>query len=191
MSDFHELPSRLNEDTKRRLREIAEDEGNEESSTNNTPWKVTVEMCNLMNDMREDGVQPKDIMEIAPFSSQDTLYRHLRGDCTHKARQRVSYDECGWMRFYAKRGAPSKTLAVLYDIDRKTVVNHLSGKCSHNSGLEHLDTYEMHMNGRKDVKMVTSTCPECGEEFEHKEFKDRTFCSESCNGKYAGRKAHV
>lgn len=181
------FPSGLSESTKRRLKSLQRTDTKDNPSV---PHKVNTQLCNLINDMYDDGVKPSEIISHIPVSSPDTVYRHIRGDCKHNYSTGVSYDECGWMRYYAHKGASTGALACLYNISKRSVTKHLKGNCSHNSKLEPLTEKQIYLNSRDIADTITSICPECDNEFEHKSYIDRTFCSESCNGKYAGRKAH-
>ena len=191
--DISELPNGLNDDAKQRIEQYAkkltEEQGNEDrvQKTSNT---VTMELCELIHDMDSKDIPHTDIIECMPFSSQHTLYYHLREDCDHSYRSKLTYNECGWMRIYAKQGAPLQTLSVLFNISERNASIHLSGECNHEDMLEPVSTEQLRSNSVETANIVTSICPICDEEFTHKEYRDRTTCSEQCRNIYASHKSH-
>lgn len=149
---------------------------------------VSKELCELINELDKKGMAHSDIIDIMPFSSPNTLYYHLKDKCSHNQRTKISYDECGWMRIYAKQGAPVKTLSLLFNIAPENVSKHLTGDCSHEDGVKRVDHSTIRSNSFKDNKEI-SECKVCGEEFEHKSYRDRTTCSNKCNQKYMTKKS--
>lgn len=190
--DIDDLPNGLDGDAKRRIQEYAEElteENKEDIHEDRNQNIVTKELCELIHDMDSKGMRHKDIIECMPFSTQHTLYYHLREDCKHSHRTTVTYDECGWMRVYAKQGAPLRTLAVLFNISRENASTHLSGDCSHEDMLEPVSTEQLRANSVETASVVTSICPVCDEEFTHKEYRDRKTCSVPCRNIYAANKS--
>lgn len=191
--DISNLPNGLDSNAKKKIEEYAEglvedtDNVGDVEKTSNT---VTKEICELIHDMDSKGIPHTDIIECMPFSSQHTLYYHLRKDCQHSYRTKLSYNECGWMRVYAKQGAPLKTLSVLFNISERNASIHLSGECDHEDMLEPVSTKQLRANSVETAPIVTSICPICDQEFTHKEYRDRTTCSEQCRNIYASEKSH-
>jgi len=101
--------------------------------------KVTKELCDLMCEMRNIGMSGKQIANELEIVTTNAVYYHTRGDCTHEKSDKITYSECGWMRVKSRKGAQTKTLAVLYDTTIRTVQTHLSGDCSHEDGIEPVD----------------------------------------------------
>jgi len=178
------LPQGLSKDTKERLRQhiLAQERSDKDNNTSNT---VTKDLCHLICDLREEGMKVNHILRYMPFSSPNTVYYHLRQECSHKYRSKLTYDECGWMRYYASKGAPSKTLAILYNVSQEVAMRHITGKCNHENMIEPLSGEELRSNGYNKTKLVTKICPICNETFEYPEYNDRTTCSDECNVKYA------
>jgi hypothetical protein len=151
--------------------------------------KVTKELCETIRDMNAAGTSASEIAKLTPIQSRNTVYYHLRGDCNHKQRSMVTYSECGWIRYKAHKGASTKALAVLYDVSKRTIVAHATGECNHSHGCEPITGGELQSNAYEKASIVTSTCAVCGQQFEHKEYRDRTTCSSGCNVKYAAQKS--
>jgi hypothetical protein len=191
--DINNLPNGLDADAKERIKKHAERLTEEDSDVKNvdkTSNIVTKELCELMHDMDSKDIPHTDIIDCMPFSSQHTLYYHLREDCDHSYRSKLSYHECGWMRIYAKQGAPLQTLTVLFNISERNASIHLSGECNHEDMLEPVSTEQLRANSVETAPIVTSICPICDQEFTHKEYRDRTTCSEQCRNIYASEKSH-
>jgi len=182
----YDLPNGLDSDVRNRIRRCRKTEEGQSS----TSGKVTKELCDLIHEMDSKDVPHSKIISSMPFSSQHTLYYHLREECEHEYRSRITYSECGWMRIYAKQGAPLQTLSLLFNLSNENTSIHLSGKCGHEDMLEPVSTEQLRSNSTDVASIVTSICPICDEEFTHKEYRDRTTCSEQCRNIYASHKSH-
>lgn len=180
-----DLPDAISDKNKEKLLSIA---GSDRTAKSKRPNKVTSQLCDLLKDMKGGGMTGKEIMSVTPINSPDTLYLHLNGDCEHKSGS-ISYTECGWIRFHARRGSTTKQLSKEYDVDNFAIRQHATGKCWHEHGCDPVSGEKLRENANKKFT-ITSVCDECKEEFEHKRYRDRRFCSESCNGKHAGKQAH-
>lgn len=183
--DDRMLPNGLDEYVKERIKAYNEFDTAEYKDQN----VVTKDMCETIKKLDSKDIAHDDIVDMMPFSSPNTLYYHLSDKCTHEHRSRVTYSECGWMRVYAQKGAPTKTLSVLYNISMRNAVIHLTGKCNHEDGIEPLHSEDLRANGYSTPTMVSSICDECGNTFEHKEYRDRRFCSTRCRNVYGGKAA--
>lgn len=188
LARVQDIPDELGDESKRKLKSYIRRHRDEHGNWNRDSNKVSAELCSLMHDMHSEGLTAKEIKEPLPISSPNTIYYHLRNDCTHEKRVQLTYDECGWMRVHAHEGAPSTTLAMLYGVNQRVASRHITGKCSHEDGIEPVSPEQLRANGHNLSKTVTSTCPECGEDFKHKDYRERRFCSSQCNAVYAGRK---
>jgi len=191
--DVENLPNGLGDDARQKLEAYAKRLSESDISQQNkekTSNIVSKELCELIHDMDSKDIPHTDIVECMPFSSQHTLYYHLREDCDHSYRSRLSYDECGWMRIYAKQGAPLQTLSTLFNISQRNTSIHLSGECNHEDMLEPVSTEQLRANSVETAPIITSICPVCDEEFTHKKYRDRTTCSEQCRNIYASHKSH-
>lgn len=181
------LPSGIDKDTREKLLEHLGGEPKEDSKRRR---KVNKELCDLLNKLADEGMQKTDILEYAPFTSKATLYYHLRGDCQHELETDINYDECGWIRVYADKGAPAKTLSVLYDCSPESARLHATGRCNHEDGIEPVSKdvmWENQKDTRVKADVIEEECPVCGDVFKYKEYKERTTCSTSCNSTYANR----
>lgn len=98
--------------------------------------KVTKQLCDTMCEMKQSGMSGSEIADNIGIVSQNAVYYHTRGDCTHEKGNKITYSECGWMRVKSRKGALTETLAVLYNVTKRTAQVHLSGKCSHDQGIE-------------------------------------------------------
>jgi len=185
-----DLPEAIGEDEKRKLKKYLNSINDSNSKPNKTSRKVSKQLCSLIEDLAEQGLKPQEICDLIEVKSKNTVYYHLRDECEHKYRDKVTYDECGWMRVYAKKGAPSSTLAILYNVSREIATRHITGKCNHQDGIQPLSGLELRRNSYSGPDMVTKTCPVCGGTFDHKKYNNRTTCSRSCCGKYASMKQH-
>jgi hypothetical protein len=195
LADPDDLPPGLSPEMEERLENVLQQLKDEEEirQSRDGEWdrtsnKVTKSLCDLMNELRDDGVMPREILSMVPVSSPNTIYYHLRGDCSHEYRAKISYDECGWMLFKATNGASSKELSESYDVSQECVARHVTGRCQHKHNLEPLTGDELFANSKEGPETTTSICPECGEEFEHEAYRERRFCSNQCNSTYAARK---
>lgn len=139
-----QIPDGTPEHIKNRLKSILSDKRGQDGDT--TPSKINKDLCELINEMYEQDMKASEIMKLIPATSQNTLYYHVRGDCEHEHREIVTFDECGWMRVYSRKGAKTSTLAILYNIHRRTVQKHLRGKCSHEQGIKPLTKQERRWN---------------------------------------------
>jgi len=96
---------------------------------------VTPDTCAIMREMVDRGYSPRGVSrEIAGVSHKQVNY-HVSGRCSCDDNDTVRYDECMRMRIAHRKGAPSHTLALLNDISKSTVRNHLCGECSHEDGI--------------------------------------------------------
>lgn len=180
-----QLPSSLSEDAKEAIKKRLQEESGGEVTIDYTSNKVSPAMCESMQDMKSDGMTASEIADEMGISSNTTVYYHLREECSHQYRPKVTYSECGWMRIHSRNGARTPTLAVLYDLSEENVVEHLMGRCNHEDGIEPLTEDECRYTLHSEAGVTVSTCEMCGEEFEHKEYRNRTTCSIKCNAKYA------
>lgn len=187
-SDLVDLPQGLNGDIKERLTSYLKSQRKKAETWERTQGKVSKDLCDLIHDMYDDGMPGTQIAEILPVGSQNTVYYHLRDDCSHEHRDSIKYDECGWMRFHASNGAPSSTLSVLYDCSQAVASRHVTGKCSHIGGPEPVDAKKLRENGRSEPDMAITVCDECGEKFEHKAYREPRFCGYTCKQTFAARK---
>jgi len=178
------LPSGLPDEDKEKLIQVARTFEEEPELNHTGPNVVDEQLCELMTEAYENGDSLRDIVEYTPVSSSSTVHRHVTGECKHTKRVEISYDECGWMRFHASKGAPSKTLAVLYNVSKQVAVRHIAGHCSHQHGLPPVSGHDLKNNSRSKKPLVSSVCAWCGEEFKHRDCEDRVTCSYKCSGKY-------
>lgn len=185
-----DLPDQLDEDSRALLTQYLESKRGDKDSWDRECNKISKEVCDLINEMKEDGVPAKEILDYIPAESTTAVYYHYRGDCTHEYRTRVTYDECMRMRMYSRKGARTSTLAILFNLARTNVQNHIMGNCSHEDGFEPLTAEEARWSLYMERNDTSSICPICGDEFEHKTYQDRTTCSPECNVKYASNAAH-
>lgn len=180
-----ELPDALDEKVKQKIETIND---RENERIKKRPNKVTPVLCDTLKELYETDLTNAEILEITPINSPDTLYRHINGACEHIS-GRVSYSDCGWIRYHARAGAPTETLSLLYNVENFAIRQHATGKCWHEHGCETVTSEKLKENANK-VYHTISVCEECGQEFEHKRYNDRRFCSRVCNTRYAGRQAH-
>lgn len=153
--------------------------------------KVTKAMCNVVKEMYRSGYSPSEITEKLPISSRNTVYYHVNDKCEHKNWKWVNHTECGWMRYHANNGASSAALAVLYDVDKRTIAKHVTGKCRHKHGCPTVTPEQLEQNAYSGPNTTQSVCEECSQTFEHRSCRERRFCSRRCNTKYAGRQSHI
>ena len=186
-SDLVDLPPGLSKDIEERLRSHLERERRKSETWDRTNGKVSKQLCNVIHDMHDEGMTGEEIADVLPVGSQNTIYYHLREDCSHDYRDSINYDECGWMRFHASNGAPSRTLAILYGCAQEGVTRHVTGRCRHGHKVEPVDGQKLRENSHTGPAMTESVCDECGDTFEHREYKDQRFCGFTCKQTYAGR----
>lgn len=188
MPEYYDIPRQLDDEMKGKLRRYLDEHDDAQEAKRSR--KVSKELCDLVNEMANEGVMKTEILDFVHFSSKNTLYYHLRGDCSHELGTDLTYDECGWMRVYAHNGAPSNTLGILYDVSTDTASKHVRGKCEHEDGIEPVSKDQMWENQKKtrhSADIIEEECPVCGDTFEYKEYHTRTTCSEMCNSKYANQ----
>lgn len=184
------VPDQIEPETKKRLKSYLKRKRDERKDTTSNSYKVTVELCEIMKNMYENGVGPTDICEIMPFSSPGTVRYHVKDKCEHERRPRVTYSECGWMRIKASKGKSTKALSKEYDTNSRTIRKHVTGGCNHDSGIDDLDPSELEEETTNRVDRVKTVCPICKSAFKHRETEQRTTCSKTCNMKYAAMKSH-
>jgi len=187
--DVDEIPSGINNETAEYIKNYIKKEETKDLEWDHTSSKVTVELCDTMNKLYDKGLTAGEIADMFDLESHTTVHYHVQKKCTHEYRSKVTHSECGWMRFHANNGAPTKTLATLYDLSEKHTRTHVLGKCSHDHECPTPSPSELRSNGYGKTDMQTSTCPICEEEFEHEAYFNRTTCSEECKYKYIGRKS--
>lgn len=182
------VDGRLDSDAKSKLEKLIAHNANEEGQrdSNHSSGKVSIELCQLMKELYDDGLSYRQITEACPFSSVNTVKYHVKDRCSHTERVKLTYSECGWIRFKAKQGKSAKELSEKYDVTRKAIKIHAKGECNHEHECPTVTTEELEANN-KDRFMAETTCPVCGDTFKHKRYKDRTTCSKSCGGKLAGQ----
>ena len=188
-ADPETIPKGIDQDTKKRLKTYLAQKKKQDSEAKRTSNKVTKGMCDLINDMYEDRASPSEITEFAPVSSPNTIYYHLRGDCSHEYRSIITYSECGWMRVKAHKGMSTSEISSEYNVSERVVISHVTGDCGHEDGIEPLGGDMLYENSLEGPSMTTSTCPVCGDEFKHRSYRDRTTCSSQCNVQYAADKS--
>lgn len=184
-----DIPEKLDEDTKAKLRKYLESKKSDGKSWDRRCNKISKKVCKLINEMKDEGVAVSTILSYIPAKSENTVYYHLGKDCSHEYRIRVTYDECCRMRMYSRKGARTSTLAILFDLNRRSVMRHLRGHCSHEDGFEPLSAEEARWSLHMEPDTTISTCPICGDDFKHKEYRERTTCSPQCNAVYASEAA--
>lgn len=187
-----DLPNGMPTEQKERiLRVIEQQEDRLDSEDGKTSNEVTKELCESMKKLSVEGCSASEIVELMPIKSKSTVYYHLNDKCSHKHRSMLTYDECGWMRVYAIQGAPTSTLALLYNVSRKAAHTHLTGNCGHSEHIEPLTGEQLRANAEKHIRgyneTTTTVCKICGDEFEHKVYRDRSFCSTQCASVEGGR----
>lgn len=190
MIDAEQIPRQINGESKQLLESYIRKHRKDKQEADTTGHKVSREMCKVMNNLYEDGTQPKELLEIFPINSKSTLYYHLNDECTHSYRTLITYDECGWIRHYAKKGAPTSTLAMLYDTQSNTIAKHAKGECDHDHGCDTVDRDDLLENSGRDVSYTETECVVCGDTFQHKEWRSRNCCSEECSARKAGKASH-
>jgi hypothetical protein len=183
------LPDQLSEENREALASIMEASRSEGGGGPKGTGKVTVDLCNIIQEMYTEGTSVSDIIEHIPVESPNTVYYHLRGDCTHSKRAKISYSECGWMRVKANKGESSKTISEEYNVTQRNAAVHITGKCSHEDGVDPVEPETLRSNSHTGPSMTISVCPVCGDEFDHKEYRERTTCSSECNVVYASRQS--
>lgn len=188
-ADPEDLPRQLDGDSRALLEQYLESKRPDKDGWDRECNKISKDVCELIQEMYEDGVPVKEILKYVPAKSTTAVYYHINEECTHEYRTRVTYDECMRMRMYSRKGARTPTLGVLFNLARTNVQNHIMGKCSHEDGFEPLTAEEARWSLYKERNNTTSICPICGDEFEHKKYHDRTTCSSECNVKYASNAA--
>jgi len=187
--DIDSLPDGLSQDVKSKVKRLIVDNETEDIDQDKTTSKVSTDMCNAMNKLYDRGLTQREVADVFDMSRTTIIY-HLNDKCKHEYRSKVTYSECGWMRFHANNGAPTSTLAILYDLSEEHTRRHVLGRCTHSHECPTPSPEELRSNGYNNAKdLVTSVCPICEEEFKHKPYFDRTTCSEECKYKYAGRKS--
>ncbi len=184
------VPNQIDSDIRDKLTEYLELKQKEHKNETPTSYKVTVELCQIMKDMHEDGAKATEIRDAMPISSTGTVRYHVNDNCKHNRRSRITYSECGWMRIKAEKGKTTKELSEEYDTNQRIVRKHVTGDCNHESGVDELEGSQLESAKPNKVDRVKSTCPVCGSEFEHRKTEERTTCSKQCNMKYASMKSH-
>lgn len=187
LADPEDIPKELGDESREKFITYIKQHKTAKTDWDRTSNKVTKYMCDIINEMHSNGVKPDNILEFMPISSPNTIYYHVRGDCEHEYRTQLTYDECGWMRAKAHQGAPSRTLAMLYNLAQEVATIHLTGKCQHEDGIEPISGPELRANSQSGPETTTSVCPICEQEFEHEAYRPRTTCSTQCNVEYASK----
>jgi hypothetical protein len=96
---------------------------------------ATPDTCAIMREMVDRGYSPRGVSrEIAGVSHKQVNY-HVSGRCSCDDNDEMRYDECMRMRIAHRKGAPTRTLALLSDYKKTTVRDHLCGECSHEDGI--------------------------------------------------------
>jgi len=185
------LPKNLSQDIQSTLKSYLESNLYSGDGSKRDSHKVDSSLCQLIKDMYDDGVSAQDIVDHLPISSPNTVYYHVRDECSHKHRSRVTYDECGWIRVKARSGDSVKELSQDYDLSTKSVRLHAKGECSHEDGIDPVDPDVLYQNNFSGYTMTTSVCEECDEEFEHEACRDRVCCSVKCKNIRAGKLSHA
>lgn len=190
-ADPQDLPDRISDDPRRMLKSIIRGGKGAEGSWSTENRKVPKSLCEFINTLHDEGVGSTQIIDmIDHINSVNTICYHLRGDCSHDSRMRILRDECGWMRIKAQQGAGSAELAEEYDIAKENVAVHVTGRCSHDCSIEPISGDQLYKNSRSNEETITtSVCPVCDDQFEHREYRERTTCSQKCNSKWANMKA--
>lgn len=190
LADPDTLPTQLDEEQRDMLAALMEKSRQSLPDSPKSSHKIDSNVCKVMREMKESGVSVKEILDYVPAKSPNTVYYHINDDCSHDRRVQITYSECGWMRVKAGNGKTSADIADEYNLAQRNARMHITGKCSHEDGIEPVDSDVLRANSYPDPPMETSECPVCGSEFEHREYADRTTCSNMCNVKYASMKSH-
>lgn len=185
LADPEDLPKGISKDARETMVSIINQHKKDVGEIEKTSGKVTVELCETFSQMKENGVPVSEIQELTHIDSPNTIYYHLRGDCSHQHRAQVTYSECGWMRIKAQQGAGTPELSEEYDLSQENTAVHVTGKCQHEDGIEPVSGDQLYKNSRSSDRWTTSVCPVCGEQFRHKDYRERTTCSDDCNVEYA------
>lgn len=189
-TDRYNIPVSIDDSARDAIHSLLEKSEMYNSVDSSNRSKVDANLCSAICKMYENGMSAPEITDIMPYEGQSTTMYHVNNKCSHKKRDDISYDECGWMIYYARQGAPSRSLAVLYNVTKAAVARHVTGRCTHEHGIEPLDSNELRNNSKPDVTYVEDTCKLCGDTFSHPSWRDRDFCSKKCAATYQSKAYH-
>jgi len=189
LADPDTLPTQLGEEQREMLAALMGKSRQPLPDSPKSSHKITSNVCKVMREMKESGVSVKEILDYVPAESPNTVYYHINDNCSHDRRVQITYSECGWMRVKAKEGAATSEVADDYNLSPKNARMHIVGKCSHEDGIEPVNADVLRANAYPDPPMATTSCPVCETEFKHREYINRTTCSEQCNAEYASMKS--
>jgi hypothetical protein len=189
LADPDTLPTQLGEEQRETLAALMAKSRQSLPDSPKSSHKIDTNVCKVMREMKESGVPVEEILDYVPAKSPNTVYYHINDKCSHDRRVQVTYSECGWMRAKASNGKTSAEIADEYNLAQKNARMHILGKCSHEDGIEPVSPDVLRANAYPDPPTVTTTCPVCGTDFQHREYNNRTTCSEQCNVEYASIKS--
>jgi len=133
LTSEEQIPRQITGESRELLKSFINDG---EDKRGNECNKVTQDLCDTICKLKKLGKSGSEIADMIGVVSENAVYYHARGDCTHEKGDMITYSECGWMRVKSKKGALTETLAVLYNTTKRTVQVHLSGDCSHEDSIE-------------------------------------------------------
>jgi len=184
-----DLPRHISDDARETLENILEHE-NTYLGWERETGKVSEGLCDFIHKLKdEEELSDEQILEMTPINSVNTIHYHYREECTHEKRTRITADECMWMRIKAHDGKSTSELSDEYDLTQRNVRKHVKDNCSHESRIDPVSGDVLRENAYDGPSTATSTCPICGEEFEHRSYVDRTTCSPECNVQYASNQS--
>lgn len=135
-----DLPNQLQDDIRDSIRDHLAPDTDPAESGSARKKQVTPDVCALMRHMHAEGVPMKQVAREFEWVAYQQVRYHINGECACDESAHVHEDECYRMRMYAHQGAPADTLALLNDLEKKTVWRHLSGRCHHPDGMPPVET---------------------------------------------------
>jgi len=98
----------------------------------------------MMREMVDRGVSPREIATDTTNYHEATVLKHVNGHCNCDGKEHLSYHDCMKLRIQRRKGAPVSTLAMLSGRPRRTISQHINGRCHHDDGIAPPET---HPNG--------------------------------------------
>ena len=129
------VPHQLNDDAAEMVASVWESESEQSDLNDHSDQRVTPDTCTIMREMVDRGLSPREVSQEVSYVSHKQVNYHVSGRCSCDDNDAVRYDECMRMRIAHRKGAPPRTLALLNDISKSTVWDHLCGDCSHEDGI--------------------------------------------------------
>lgn len=129
------VPNGITDGVADMIAESRESERYSPDTNDDTDRIVTPDTCTIMREMVDRGLSPREVSHEVLGVSHDQVNYHVSGRCSCDDNDEIRYDECMRMRIDYRKGAPSRTLALLNDISKSTVRDHLCGECSHEDGI--------------------------------------------------------